>query len=281
MSWWHRNRLRLLLAGLVLLSLLLLHAGLASPARRTWLDRGLLRITAPLQNALIWVTDGVVTLWSDYLALVDVRQENRQLREKIEQLERELARMPEIEAENADLRRLAALREAAGAVEGVSARVIGYGTSPLAQSLRVNAGRSDGVVEGDAVVCGGGLVGRVVTVSAGYSVVRLIVDGSSSVDVVVQRSRVRGIVRGQGQFDECTVDYLVRTADVQVGDRLVTSGLGGVFAPGLLVGTVERITSPRTGMFRQAWLKPAVEFERLERVLVLFTMRRPGRGEAK
>ena len=80
------------------------------------------------------------------------------------------------------------------------------------------------------------------------------VDSRSAVAVIIQRSRARGIVRGRGEDEVCSVDHLVRTADVQVGDVAVTSGVGGAFPPGLQVGTIVIASSPKVGVFRDAEL---------------------------
>jgi hypothetical protein len=93
--------------------------------------------------------------------------------------------------------------------------------------------------------------------------------------VISQRSRARGIVRGRGEDEVCSVDHLVRTADVQVGDVMVTSGVGGALPPGLRVGTVVIATAPNVGVFREAELEPVVEFESLEEVLIVTTRPEP------
>ena len=103
------------------------------------------------------------------------------------------------------------------------------------------------------------------------------VDSRSAVAAIIQRSRARGIVRGRGEDEVCSVDHLVRTADVQVGDVVVTSGVGGAFPPGLQVGTIVIARSPKVGVFREAELEPVVEFESLEEVMVVTS--RPGEGE--
>lgn len=269
MSWIRRNRAHVLVVGLLLLSLLLFIANMKKPANRNWLDRALLWVTAPVQNAVVWVIDEAVDLWQGYVFLVGLREENQQLEDRIEELELEVARLREIKAENARLRELVDMRERLPGVPTLAARVIGVGTSAVARTIRIAAGADDGVQRGTAVVSGAGLVGRVISVTGDYAEVQLVVDGRSAVDVVIQRSRARGIVRGRGEDELCSVDHLVRTADVEVGDTAVTSGVGGIHPPGLPVGTIKRVTSPEAGVFREADLEPAVDFEALEEVLVV------------
>jgi len=191
------------------------------------------------------------------------------LKKQLDQAKRGNARLAELETENQRLRALVNMQQVLGQEKIIAARVIGVNTSPVARTIRVNVGSSAGVKIGDAVVSGVGLVGRVSTVVTGYAIVRLIVDGSSAVDAVIRRSRARGIVRGQGEDEACSLDYLVRTADVEVGDEVVTSGIGGVFSAGLKVGRIASVTSPSVGPFREAVLQPEVDFQTLEEVLVV------------
>lgn len=269
MPWLSKNRIRFFVAGMLVFALLLLQAGIKNPNDRNWMDRALMTISAPLQNGMVWVVDGAAGLWKDYVWLVDVQDENSNLRRQVADLERQLARQEETQAENERLTSLVEMRHSLAGERVRGARVVGVGTSPAARVIRINLGSDDGVKTGQAVLAGAGLVGRVSSVIGGYAEVLLLVDVRSAVDVIVQRSRIRGIARGQGLDEGCTVDHVVRTADIRVGDRLVTSGLGGLFPKGLLVGTVIRTTAPDVGVFRGADMKPAVDFEGLEEVLVV------------
>jgi rod shape-determining protein MreC len=277
MSWVRRNRVRLLIAGLLLLSFLLFTAHMKDSRNLNWLDKSLLWVSAPVQKAMVWVIDGAASLWNDYIYLVGLREENQELKTKVEDLERELARLGEVKAENRRLRDLVRMRERLGETGVVAARVVSVGTSPVARTLRIDVGSDDGVAVGDAVVAGAGLVGRISGTVGGYSEVLLMVDSRSAVAAIIQRSRARGIVRGRGEDEVCSVDHLVRTADVQVGDVVVTSGVGGAFPPGLQVGSIVIASSPKVGVFREAELEPVVEFESLEEVMVVTS--RPGEKE--
>jgi rod shape-determining protein MreC len=279
MSWLRRNRFRLLVAGILGFSLLLFVAHMKEQRRRNLLDRALVWVTSPIENAAVWCIEGVGGLWHDYIYLVGLREENDLLKKKLADEIGKNAQLAELRAENDRLRELLDMRHSLGSVSVVTAKVIGAGTSPVQRTIRIAAGSSVGIKVGNVVVANGGLVGRVWVVTGDYAGVRLIVDGSSAVDVIDQRSRTRGIVRGQGEDEECSIDYLVRTADVATGDRIVTSGIGGVFSAGLLVGTVSRVTSPNVGVFREASLAPAVEFVKLEEVMVIVSPSSAGEGE--
>ncbi len=239
-----------------------------------WLDKSLLWVSAPVQKAIVWVIDGAAGLWTDYVYLVGLCEENQQLQARVEELEREFARFGEVQAENVRLKDLVHMRERLGETGVVAARVVSVGISPVSRTIRIDVGSDDGVFVGDAVVAGAGLVGRVSGTVGRYSEVLLMVDSRSAVAAIIQRSRARGIVRGRGEDEVCSVDHLVRTADVRAGDVVVTSGVGGAFPPGLQVGSIVIATSPNVGVFREAELEPAVEFESLEEVMIVTT--RPG-----
>ena len=269
MSWFQRNRIRIFFATLLLFLFLIFISRMKEPRNINWLDRTLIWITAPLQHAVVWVFDGIAGIFGEYVFLVGVYEENQNLKGQVGQLQRELAAMAEMKAENLRLRELVNMREPLREARMLAARVVGVGTSPFSRIIRIDVGSADGVKESDAVVAGSGLVGRVSGTTGGYSQVRLLVDGQSAVAVVDQRSRAQAIVKCQSEDDLCSLQHLVRTADVEVGDRVVTSGVGGAYPPGLLVGKISRVTSPSVGVFRQAELVPAVEFQTLEVVLVV------------
>jgi rod shape-determining protein MreC len=131
----------------------------------------------------------------------------------------------------------------------------------------IDKGSVDGVMEGMPVVVAEGVVGRVIRSAPHDSRVLLLTDASSAVASLVQRNRTRGVVRGQG--DILTLDFALRQKDIEVGDRIVTSGTGGVFPKGLVIGEVTRTAREQYGLFQTVTVSSAVDFARLEEVLVL------------
>ena len=141
-------------------------------------------------------------------------------------------------------------------------------TSPWFQSIMIDKGRDDGLTRGLPVVVPEGIAGQVTEVSAGYAKVMLIIDPTSAVDALVQRTRSRGIV--QGQFsNHCLFKYVLRKHDIQVGDTVISSGLDGVFPKGQRVGQVSEVVRRSAGVFQDIIVKPFVDFEKLELVLVV------------
>jgi rod shape-determining protein MreC len=132
----------------------------------------------------------------------------------------------------------------------------------------VNKGEKDGVTKDMAVATSEGVVGRVIEVSPDTAKVLLITDANSSLDVIIQRSRAHGIM--EGKIDEvCILKYVQKNEDVQVGDIVITSGLGGIFPKGLVVGKVSQVDRKRPGIFQHIEVSPAVDLSRIEEVLIL------------
>lgn len=199
--------------------------------------------------------------------LVRLAGENQQLRQRLQDLEAERNRLLEVEATSRRLRELLDFRSQLPS-ESLTAAVIGNSASTWFRSLTLDKGSKDGVSKGMAVVSPGGVVGQVVAVTARSAKVLLLTDPHSGVDVTNQRSRARGIVAGS--LDEGPiVKYVKRSEDIQAGDRLITSGLDGVFPKGLLVGTVTKIRKKSFGLFQYVGVELAVDPSRIEEVLLV------------
>ena len=226
---------------------------------------------APLQWAVRAVDGGVRQVARRYVALMGVQRDNEVLRRDQARLEAQVAAGEEVALENHRLRDLLGLQARAGPLATASAEIIAVSPSPLFRSIRIGRGRRHGLHPGAAVMTHAGVVGRVAGLGDYFADVMMLVDGASSVDVVVQRTRARARVRGtggDGSMDFAT-QYLARAAEVEPGDLLVTSGLGGTFPRGLSVGTVTTIRRPAFGLYQEAEVRPSVDFRRLEEVLVV------------
>lgn len=266
-------------ALLIVIPILVLRASLARGTPSA-LDGALLRITAPLQAGVSWVVEGIGGMWGRYVALVDVEQENRELRAENEKLRRELAEMSRRAFDVQALEDLAVVKRKTPA-DTLGARVIGAPMSPQFRVLRLRIDRGDKDVQvGMPVITGTGPVGRINKVFGDYADVTLISDPSSSVEVVIPRTGGRGILTGLGRPDSyaCTIEWLERQgpsaptlsspARLQVGDEVVTSGLGASFPPGLVVGKVSSIGKD-DGMFQKVDVTPVVDVSRVRAVEVL------------
>ena len=249
-----------------------IYAAQSSEARdHTWLDRVVISLTAPVQSLIEGSVDGVTSVWSDYFYLVGVREENRSLKIQNRKLQREISERSEEIFENQRLRSLLEMKRKTPNVKYLVGDVVAISPSPLFRSIRINQGSSDGLVEGLAVINEAGVVGRVKAVTAQYADIILLVDVNNSLDIVVQRTRARARVRGSGsdKFMGIEVERLARTAMVEPGDILVTSGVGDSFPSGIPVGQVIAVKKSKFGLYQEVKLEPTVDFGKLETVMVV------------
>jgi rod shape-determining protein MreC len=265
-----RLRLPLLFAGLVLVTLISMLADrrvLAGIGReRTW-GAALLEIAVPVQKALLAPVTFTRDTWSRYVALVGLREENDQLRARVAELEEQNLQYAEAIVASGHLQEIADMREEFD-VPLHSAQVVGHDVSPWFRSVLIDRGRAHEVRSGMPVVTDRGLVGLVTATSPHAARVMLLLDRQSAVDGMVQRSRARGIVRGTGTgLLEFT--YMVRGDDVQPGDDVITSGVGGAHPKGIRIGHVLEVHADDARLLHTATLQPAADFGRLEQVFVM------------
>ena len=222
---------------------------------------------APIQG---WYNRGLHFcrgVWERYIWLIGVEQERRRLQGQVKGLEAANAQLIEMEKENERLRGLLNFSEIHG-LKGAAANVVGRDPSNWFRTITVDRGSRHGLSSGLAVLDGFGIVGQTTIVSAKNSKVLLLTDHLSSIDVVIQRTRHPGIV--QGSIDgNLRLKYVLSESDVRLGDRVVSSGLGGVFPKGLLVGVVVKVENDGDAMFQEIMLEPSVRLDNLETVMVL------------
>ncbi len=263
----HRT-LRIVLLSAVLLTLTLIFLVSTLGGRKFGtVHKLVLELTGPAQSALSSVTEYVKYLQKDYIALVEVREENRRLWRELQECRETANRNREALAVNTRLRKLLAFRESAN-LPMQAARIIGKDPSLWFRTVIVDRGSNDGIVKGLPVVNGDGIVGQVYTVSPNYSKILLAISPSSAIDVLLQKSRVRGILKGTGTLSY-KLEYVLKTVDVQEGDHVVTAGYGGFFPTGMPVGVVSKVIRKRRGMFLEIEVAPSVDFLTLEDLLII------------
>lgn len=255
-----------LVGGLLFLALMVYTYNLRQREHTTFFERSVLRISAPFQKGLNWCWRSVVDIRDHYLWLVDTSRVNDELTAENRRLQAELLKFEEVKLANERLRRLLNFVEDAG-LNAVPAQVIAEDSSSWFRTLVIDKGTDDGIGEGMAVVVPEGVIGRVVRSSAGESRVLLVTDASSAAAALVQRTRTRGVCRGRG--NRLSLEFALRQDDIRQGDQVVTSGMGGVFPKGLLLGTVSRVQKKEYGLFQEVEVEPQTDFSRLEEVLVL------------
>lgn len=259
--------------GAVLVSALLAaFLGLTLQARQdvaavAFAKRALLMTVAPFIKATAWVGGGVHAVWRGYVDLRGVQADNRRLRAELAEMQRRLESLQEMAQENRRLQALLAL-PASPDRRAVTARIIGKDATNWFRTVLIDRGSGDGIERNTPVITPQGVVGRVVEVAPIVARVQIVTDPVSSVSASVQRTRVVGIATGDGG-PTLRLRYLPLMADVAVGDRVITSGMGGVFPRGIPLGTVSAVDRRSGALFQEAVLEPAVDLSRVEEVVLL------------
>jgi rod shape-determining protein MreC len=263
--------------GLLLVAAIALHVGLMSlqvTARsgETLFHRIVFGSVSEAQRAASRGLDSVRNVWTGYFDLRDVRRENAALRAELNALQVQL-QAERARAERADAYRTLLELRARVPLTTTGAEVIAASASPEFRTVTIDKGTSDGVLADMAVLAPAGVVGRVTRPGARAALVQLLVDRSAAVGVVVERTRVQGIVVGLGD-GTLQMDFAPVTGDVASGDVLVTSGIDGIYPEGFVVGTVTSV-APGDGLYHVVRARPAVDFSRLEDVLVVLDRMAP------
>lgn len=260
---------------LLIAALLLGVLALATSGDRTaiWVENAVGTVTTPVQSFSARASSAIMGFFQRIFKTTDADQENEQLRVRIAQYEQIEQRLDEAEQENKRLRALLGYAEEQEFPSYVTARVIAKDPGVWFSIFTINAGRKHGVEENMPVIGAAGLVGRVTEVGATWSKVISIVDTTSSVSVMVERTRDNGMARGllSGDGSELLeLYYLPAGSDLVPGDIIVTNGLGGIFPKGVMIGTVIEVSRQSAdAQAGNAILQPAIDFQHIEEVLVL------------
>ena len=195
--------------------------------------------------------------------------ENRVLRNALLVSGARVARLQAASSENAHLRELLGAARRNGGLDVQLAPVLDIDLDPTRQRLLLDAGARDGVVLGQAVIDAGGLVGQIIGVQAGTATVLLLTDPDHAVPVMVARSGVRLLAYGSGRSDRLALANVPLSADVRIGDVVLTSGLGGRFPAGFPVGTIVALHPDDSHAFLVGDVRPAARLDRGRDVLLL------------
>jgi len=263
----NRNLLLILFVIAALIFIVLNEAGYLEP-----IEGVVLRLISPLQARLATFVETSGGLFRAARDLRDLRQRNEELEANYAQVLIENVALKEAAQENATLRlffQFAQQHPGFQLVGGeVKARAIGRDPSNYLRYLTIDAGEAQGVEKGMPVIVPRGLVGRVQSVGRNWAKVLLITDPRSSVSALIQTSRATGQVQGLVSGD-LAMRYISQEEVVNEGEIVLTSGLGGNFPKGLVIGQVIGVEQRDSGLFQQAIVRPTVDFDRLEMVLVV------------
>jgi rod shape-determining protein MreC len=264
---FRRYSLLIFIVLLLLFALVLMSLRAKQREGVEFFDALLMEICSPFQKAATLVIKTVQGTFTQYVYMVNLGKENRMLKQKIAELQEENHRMKEMKLANERLSQLLQFREK-NSPSMIGAEVIGQDPSSWFKSVTINKGERDGVKKGMAVISPAGVIGQILKTAPHYATVLLLTDYNSAVDSIVQRTRAKTIVEGKGE-NRCQLKYLRRAEEVAVGDVVVTSGLGGNFPKGLMVGEIKKVDKKGHGVFQYAELVPSVDLTQLEEVFVI------------
>ncbi len=254
----------LVVMALAVFLLALAKAGVLGP-----MENVVLTVFSPLQNALTRASEPAADFISNIRRTGELTDENQALRAENERLNAEVARLREDETRLQQLTQLLQVKEAHPEEQFLVANVFARDPSNVKEMIAIDRGKRDGVKEGMvAVTEGGSLVGSITRVYDDYAWATLITDPDSAVSAMVQESRAQGVVSGS-YSRRLTMEFLLQASTVNEGDMVLTSGIGGDFPPGLIIGRVSAVASSRQEIFKDVTVEPLASLSRLETVLVL------------
>ena len=259
--------------GMLLGAAILLHVVLISAQVNTASGLPVLQVVtfgsfAEVQRGTMAVINGVSNLWSGYIALRQVRNENEALKGELRTLQVRLQEEHALAQRTDNLRQLLELRERAN-LDTTASEVIAGAASPEFRTVTIDKGTADGLKADMAVISPAGVVGRVILPSGRASKVQLLIDRNAAAGALIERTRVQGVVEGFGD-GSLRMEYVPATSDVTPGDLVVTSGIDGIYPKGFVIGTIEQVDRGGGG-YHQITVRPAVDFTRLEEVLIVRT----------
>lgn len=260
---------KIILGTLIILSIVILTlhfrekpTGLLHQAQRFSLN-----LMAPLQAGVSKIIKPLRQGGELVLELGYLRRDNERLKKERDELRQQLVLLRELKKENLRLRKMVGFQEKTP-FNTLPAHVIGKSPTDWQATIVLDKGLSDGVTKNMPVVTSEGLVGQVIEVSTQAAQVQLIIDQKSGVGARIQETEEFGIVEGQIN-GELKLNYVPKSARVKKGDRAATSGLGGIFPKGILIGTVIGVRDRLYELHKDVRVRPAVDFSRLEEVLVI------------
>ena len=228
------------------------------------------KFVTPIQNGLVYVKNKIANNTGFFIKMDELKNENEELKKQNQELQEQLNSLQLIKSENEILRKYANLSEGYGEYSTVGAYIINKNTSNLSDVFVINIGTNQGINANMAVVGKEGLVGYVISATNNTAKVQPIIDVASSVSGLSNSSRANVVVRGQVDSNKELKVYTLQTEDdLIIGDTIETSGIGGIYPKGIVIGTVKEIIETKNVTEKYAILETKVDFQNLEYVLVI------------
>ena len=228
------------------------------------------KLVMPIQNGLTYLKNKVSGNSTFFTDISNLKTENKELQEKNSKLEQSLRELENIRTENETLKEYLGLTEKYGEYKTIPGYVINKEISNYSKTIIINIGKEDGIEENMTVIADEGLVGHVISVAENTAKIRTIVDTSSSISCLMSSGKDSIVCKGTlDNNSELKAMYIPTDANLVQGDSVDTSGLGGIYPKGIHVGTVKKIVSTKNMTDRYALVETAVDFNKLNTVLVV------------
>ena len=267
-----KRRKQLIILLIIIFVIVILFVAASTAMERghlLFLEKGLRDVMAPLTSGSSIVLDKLGGIPQYFVGIKKLSEENEKLNTQISELETKLSTYEDALRENVSLRELLGLKKQTEDWKPVPTTVIGRSSSLWYNTITIKGGSQKNFAVNMICVTAEGLVGRITAVSTYTSEVRLITDRSSGIGALVQVSNSPGVVNGLGSGNELEMVHIPGDARLVKDQVVVTSGLGGIFPAGLRIGYIGEVKPESNGLMLSAIIKPFVDFERVDALLVL------------
>ena len=235
----------------------------------SYIENAASSIIMPIQNGLTYLKNKLSGNDDFFKDIGSLKQENEELKEKNSSLEQSLRELEIVKAENATLKEYVNLKDKYQEYESIPAYIINRNISNYNGIFIINVGSKDGVDVNMTVIADKGLVGHIISVTESTAKVQTIIDTANSVSATVTSSRESILCRGMLEDKSLKATYIPTSDTLIEGETVETSGMGGIYPKGIHIGTIEKIVNTQNVTDRYAIVKPAVDFNKVETVLVI------------
>lgn len=235
----------------------------------SYLGSAINTIVMPIQNGYTYLKNSIAGNKGFFTNIDELSDENEKLKQENSELEQKLRELEIIKAQNATLKEYLQLTEKYTSYTTIPAYIINKDTSNYSSTFIINVGLDDGIKENMTVIADKGLVGHIISVTKNTAKVQTIIDPSSAVSIIFESTGDTAICKGTLESSSLRATYISTNAEILENDTIHTSGMGGIYQKGIMIGTVSKIDSTKNITDRYAIIKPAVDFNKLETVLVI------------
>ena len=272
MYFFEKNKFKLIISAVAFLLVVLIAVSSATGGKIPVVSDVVSFIVSPFQKAAYHIKDGTNNFFSMFRSNANYARENKELKEKVADLENQLRQTETYIKENDRFRQMLELKQKNADNEYVVADILSKDMTNWSNSFTIDKGLVDGITKDCTVITVEGLVGHISEVGRNWAKVVTIIDSSSSVGSTITRLNVNTVINGDITLTaegKCMMNYITKDTNLEIGDYAVTSGMGGIYPEGLYIGKVTELNDDPSGLSRTAVIDPGVDFYHLSEVMVI------------